>query len=142
MKKEEPTHLFGNLMRKHDYLLHLACQKYGIYRGQHHILRTLMKYPGLTQHELAQKTNIAKASITTSLNRMEKNGFVARKKSQTDGRCNIIFITQKGVEAIQGCEKEIDKIKKALFSELNEEEVESFNHIVVKLIQGLDHIDN
>lgn len=139
-KQEEHIKLFTQLMRKYEYQLHVACHQFGIYRGQHHILRTLMKYPGLTQNELAQKINVAKASLTTSLNRMEKNGFVAREKSKTDGRCNIIYITDKGIEAMNGCEKEIEKIKIALFSKLNQDEIATFNQIISKLMEGLNYL--
>lgn len=137
---EQHIQLFGQLMRRHDYLLHIACQQFGVYRGQHHILRILVKESGLTQNELAQKINVAKASMTTSLRRMEKNQLISRQRCESDGRCNLIYITDKGVEAINNCEKEIDKIKHALFDGLDHEEILALNQIMTKMLKGLEQL--
>ena len=139
--KNDHIKLFGLLMRKHEYLLHKICHKYGIYRGQHHILMALEEAPGLTQNELAAKINVAKASITTSLNRMERNGFVIRKKSTADGRCNLIYITEKGIAASHGCDEEINQLKEALFSKIDQQELSQVNEILSKLLAGLETLE-
>lgn len=139
--KNEHTRLFGQLIRKHDSALSKICNKYGIYKGQQHILKALEETPGLTQNELAKKINVAKASITTSLNRMEKNGFVVRKKCKHDGRCNQIYITEKGIEANHGCSKEINELKKALFSKINDDELNEVNILLSKMIEGLNSLE-
>ena len=136
--KDDHIRLFGKLMRKHDYMLHKICNKYGLYRGQQLILKVLEENPGLTQNELATKINVAKASITTSLNRMERHGFVVRKKSKKDGRCNLIYITEKGKEASHGCNHEIDVLRETLFSKIDKEELTEVNALLSKLIEGLD----
>lgn len=143
MEENQNDHieLFGKLMKQHDYVLHKICHKYGIYRGQHHILRALEKNPGLTQNELATMIGVAKASITTSLTRMEKNGFVYRIKSQEDARCNQIFITDKGKIATNGIDLEINKLKVALFSQINDSDHKHLTDIFGKLIAGLNTLD-
>lgn len=139
--QDEHIRLFGKLMRQHEYMVHKICHKYGIYRGQNHILRALENNPGLTQNELALMINVAKASVTTSLNRMEKNGFVRREKSKEDGRCNQIYITQKGLEASHGCTAEMARLKEALFSKIDDQELSDVNRILTKLIGGLDSLE-
>lgn len=144
MEQEQNEHirLFGMLMRKHEYLLHKICNKYGIYRGQHHILMALEETQGLTQNELSMKINVAKASMTTSLNRMEKHGFVYREKSSQDGRCNRIYITEKGMEASHGCSQEIDTLKASLFSQIDKKELVQLNDFLKKLVDGLDNFED
>lgn len=136
--KKEHEVLFGKLMRKHNYEIHRICNKYGLYKGQHPILKAIEAHPGLTQQELADEINAAKASITTSLNRMEKHGFVYRKRCQEDGRCNRIYITDAGLQASHACEKEISEFKQVLFSKLDDDQLEILNGFLEKLIAGVE----
>lgn len=56
----------------------------------------LMKNDGCLFKDLSQVLMQNKSAITTLVERMEKNGLIIKKKSETDGRASNIFLTDKG----------------------------------------------
>ncbi len=68
----------------------------GITIGQFPILLELWEKDGVTQRELLQKLDIEQATIANTLNRMERDGLILRKKHPTDSRAQQIWLTAKG----------------------------------------------
>ena len=60
---------------------------------QGNILYVLWKSEGIPIVELAQKTGLAKNTLTAMLCRMEENGLICRKISASDRRQSIISLT-------------------------------------------------
>ena len=68
----------------------------GITIGQFPILLELWEQDGVTQRELLQKLDIEQATIANTLNRMERDGLIIRKKHPSDARSQQIWLTAKG----------------------------------------------
>lgn len=58
----------------------------------------LMKNDGCLFKDLSEVLMQNKSAITTLVERMEKNGLIIKKKSETDGRASNIFLTEKGLD--------------------------------------------
>ncbi len=130
--------LFGELLKNYHIILNKELNKYGLYKGQPFILRFLKEHPSITQKELAQKMHVTKSTIGASIRRMEKIGFLKRSQDPEDSRCNRIVITQKGIKALEDCEKDIEKIMEALYSKIPEEEGDLVIDVLKKLLEGLN----
>ena len=66
---------------------------------EHMRLLTLISYnEGCDQQFLVEETLKAKSGITALLDTMSKAGLLARVPSPTDGRTNLIYLTDKGKE--------------------------------------------
>lgn len=133
--------LIGKFMKTHYFILGKVLNKHGLYKGQPYILTCLIQEPRMTQNELAKKLDVTKSTMGTSLKRMEKNGFILREQDQEDSRCNRISITEKGMQALEACEKDVSGIIKAMFSKISEDEEEKINNIFTKLIEGIQSYD-
>ena len=70
-------------------------KQYGIGHAQIITLLFISRNEGLSQLELGTLLNLDKSSVTSQLSLLESNGFILRKKSETDGRILQLFITQK-----------------------------------------------
>ena len=95
-----------------DFLLSQVCRLHyvraqglldaiGIYRGQPPVLYVLHEQEGLTQSELAARLEVAPATVTKMLQRLERAGFVQRQTDSEDQRVSRVYLTDAG-RAIQG----------------------------------------
>ena len=95
-----------------DFLLSQVCRLHyvraqglldaiGIYRGQPPVLYVLHEQEGQTQSELAARLEVAPATVTKMLQRLERAGFVQRQTDSEDQRVSRVYLTDAG-RAIQG----------------------------------------
>lgn len=95
-KEESLGFLFGEISRLHHSRAHSIFSEHGLHRGQHRILFILWHRDGVTQKELAEEINLAPATITDALQRMEKTGFIERRSDAEDQRVSRVYLTDKG----------------------------------------------
>lgn len=74
-----------------DYLT-----RYNISMGQAYILLSLLEQDGSTLTRVCQRANLESSSLTTMVDRLEKNQLVERKPSTEDRRITLLYITDKG----------------------------------------------
>ena len=65
----------------------------GLPPAQAGAMRTVIRFPGLSQRELADKLHIQRATATVMLQKMEKAGYVERRPDQEDQRIFRIYPT-------------------------------------------------
>jgi DNA-binding MarR family transcriptional regulator len=94
-KKSIPyqTLLLSRLMMA-DFLARLG--ETGIAPAQAFVLRELWREEPLSQVEISQRLDIGKATVGQSLKRLERNGYVERRRSSTDARVVVVQLTAKG----------------------------------------------
>ncbi len=69
-------------------------KKYGITGPQLVILRELSEHKEISVGELAQTVSLGQATVTGVLNRLEKRGFITRRRSEKDKRRVFIRATE------------------------------------------------
>ena len=68
----------------------------GLTPPQFDIIATLGNTDGMTATELGEKTLITKGTLTGVVDRLSARGWVERVAHESDGRCQIIRLTQVG----------------------------------------------
>jgi len=68
----------------------------GLTIGQFPILLELWVKDGVTQRDLLDKLALEQATLANTLNRMERDHLIVRKKNPADGRSQQIWLTEKG----------------------------------------------
>ncbi len=68
----------------------------GLTPPQFDIIATLGNTPGMTATELGEKTLITKGTLTGVVDRLAGQGWVERVAHESDGRSQIIRLTQAG----------------------------------------------
>jgi MarR family transcriptional regulator, organic hydroperoxide resistance regulator len=96
MREESLGFLFGEISRLHHSRVHSIFAEHGLHRGQHRILFVLWHGDGVTQKELSEEINLAPATITDALQRMEKAGLIERRADVEDQRISRVYLTDKG----------------------------------------------
>ena len=92
--------LLGQVCRLHYVRAQGLLDAIGIYRGQPPVLYVLHEQEGLTQSELAARLEVAPATVTKMLQRLERAGFVQRQTDSEDQRVSRVYLTDAG-RAIQ-----------------------------------------
>ncbi|MET0337022.1 MAG: MarR family winged helix-turn-helix transcriptional regulator [Caulobacter sp.] len=57
--------------------------------------------PGLSQKTLAREVGFDKATIVAILDNMERQGWTERRRSSTDRRRHLLFVTAAGAKALE-----------------------------------------
>lgn len=109
-----------------------------LYRGQPPILFTLSEKDGRTQKEIAEIMKNQPATITKTIQRMEKSGFLERRSDSKDKRVMRVYLTQKGKDVIPQVKEILDEIETKMFSNLSIEEKIILKRIFIQVYNNLN----
>lgn len=71
-------------------------QAIGLHRGQPPLLYALSNRDGLSNAELAQLLNVTPPTISNMVKRMQKTGFVEKRRDPDDERTTRVYLTEQG----------------------------------------------
>ena len=130
-------HLLANVSRLVGGRMRMRLQEFGLYHAQGMILFHLWREDGVAQNVLAQALNITPPTATNTLQRMERNGWVRRRRDKTDQRIVRVYLTEKAGalhEEVRNTFRELDQELTAVLSE-NER-----NILVASLLKVRHHL--
>lgn len=87
------------------------------------------------QKDLEKRFGIRRSTVTEVLNRMEKNGLIARKTVEYDSRLKKIELTEKGKDICNLFEKRIAEMENGIARALSDEEAATFKTLIEKLLK-------
>ena len=73
----------------------------GVSPQQVGLLVAIKYHPGVTVGELASKENVSTAAMSKRISRLERDGFVARTKSESDRRRTGLTLTEDGQRTLR-----------------------------------------
>ncbi|MET8047896.1 MarR family transcriptional regulator [Streptosporangium sp. NPDC005286] len=123
-----PQGVIGRLHRLAGHLTEQLCvvyRRYGLGEGEFDVLATLRRggapferAPG----ELAAFTMVTTGAMTKRIDRLERDGLVTRRPSESDGRGRVVALTAVGKELIDRAFTEHIRNERRLLDELTPEE--------------------
>ncbi|MDD3924154.1 MAG: MarR family winged helix-turn-helix transcriptional regulator [Erysipelotrichaceae bacterium] len=135
--KTENITLLQQLIKTHNQLMQKRLNMHGVYRGQHFVLFYLNDHPGVSSSELAQQFGISKASLGSTIARMENNGLLIREVDNNDARRHLLYITEIGKEVATKCFEQVKQVQDMLFSQFDQDDQIKANELFRKMINGL-----
>ncbi|WP_400163462.1 MarR family winged helix-turn-helix transcriptional regulator [Brevibacillus sp. TJ4] len=121
------------VLKLHRQNVDLLISKYEVLPGQPPILLRLLKEDGMVQKELAEEIYIKPATLTVTIDRMEKVGFVIRQPDPQDQRISRVFLTEKGRTAALAVREVMRELELKCFEHFSEEEKELFRSMLTKV---------
>lgn len=94
----------------------------------------------LNQAELAECTRRDKVSTMRSIDYLEEQNLIERRKDQADRRCQRMAITEKGKKTIPLLKKAISETNELLFGYLPKEEFELFSKNMDSIMKHLKNL--
>ncbi|MDR0911074.1 MAG: MarR family transcriptional regulator [Methanobrevibacter sp.] len=88
--------------------------KTGLLWDQLIVLSQISRYEGINQKNIAKLSLKNEASITRTINLLEKNGLIKREISKKDRREFLNYLTNKGRKTVEECEKIMNNVQKEI----------------------------
>jgi DNA-binding MarR family transcriptional regulator len=110
--------LLSQICRLMRTRMHTLWDEIGLYRGQPFVLHTLWEQEGITHSELASRMHVSPPTVTNTIKRMEKAGFVERRPDMEDERVSRVYLTDAGRairERVEKVWRELDTTTLARF---------------------------
>lgn len=115
-----------------------AVAEEGLFSGQHKIIMFLKLQGSATIGEIAKETGTKPSTISVSVKRMEKAGFVKRRQSKADGRITEILLTPKGQAVPENIHHKMEAEEKMLTNGLTEDEINILSDLLDKIIENFN----
>jgi DNA-binding MarR family transcriptional regulator len=88
-------HLLGKVCRLVGGRMRMRLEGIGLHHAQGMILFHLWHKDGMAQNVLAQALHITPPTATNTLQRMERDGWIERRRDATDQRIVRVYLTEK-----------------------------------------------
>lgn len=95
----------------------------------------------LTQKVLAQRAAVEQPTMAATLNRMERDGFIARRPDPTDKRSALISLTASAMALVPEVERVVSTINGLALDPLDDEERGQYLMLIRKIIAELEARD-
>lgn len=98
------------------------------------ILAVLYECERSTMKDLALKIHRTKPTVTVLVDKLEKEGFLKRQKSDSDSRVTYIVLTQKGKAFRPVFEKISEELNRMLYANLTPKEAAELDRLLEKMV--------
>ena len=112
-------------------------QEFDLNRSQASVLFSLHQKKSMSQKELAAQLNMTPPSITSTIQKMERSGYISRKPDQSDQRIMRLELTGKGESCIQTVKMIADQMEEMLFRGMSTEEKILFRRLLLQINDNL-----
>ena len=95
-----PLHLLRRAVQRAEEQFQLATGESGLTPSQYFILLTIKNAEGLSQKQIVEMTGVDRSTMTGSIRRLQKKGFIKRRKKPDDHRAYELRLTAEGREIL------------------------------------------
>ena len=83
---------------------------------------------------LCEKTGLDKSTLTGIIDRLERDGYITKKPSETDKRSTLISLTGKEQEFAQKVQKVSNQMNKIFYKGFTNEEILQFDSMLERIL--------
>ena len=113
-------------------------KEFDMNRSQAAILFTLHRRNELSQRELAEELNMTAPSITSSIQKMEREGYITRKPDKWDQRVMRLTLAERGKACIQSVKEVGERMDEIILGGMSLEEQLLFRRLFLQVKENLD----
>lgn len=110
--------------------------EYGIGSGQFSFLLFLYREEGVTQDQIARALHVDKATATRALNKLEKEGYIRRKRDSVDKRRYNIYVTDAGRKMYPVLKDISSRWTKILLKDFSENEKDQLFEMISRVMEN------
>lgn len=109
-------------------------QRFGLTIPEWRVIAILGRFPGLSAVEVANRTMMDKVAVSRAVTKLIKSGRVDREFADADRRRSILNLSEEGRKVHDEVAPLALRIEDDLLHGLSEEEVETLNTIIERLL--------
>jgi len=117
--------------------MRVRMEKIGLHMAQGFALFCLRNCEGAAQSEIALASHLSAASVTSMLQRMERDGWVVRERDPDDRRVLRVYLSDKSRELYDEAEASFQEMERGILRVLRPDEQEKLHELLSKLHAGL-----
>jgi len=102
------------------------------------VLLALWERDGLTQSELTERLNRSPSTITKTVQRLEKAGFVRRGPDESDERISHVYLTDAGRAIRPSVEEVWEKLDRQLFTGFSPQELILLADLLTRICDNIE----
>ncbi|WP_022762010.1 MULTISPECIES: radical SAM mobile pair system MarR family transcriptional regulator [Butyrivibrio] len=106
--------------------------------AQGRILYVLWQEDGVPIKIISEKSGLAITSLTTMLERMEKNGLISRKTDEADKRKTLLFLTDKAKELKEAYDSVSNEMGSIYYRDFTDKEILQFEEYLNRIRVNLE----
>ena len=106
--------------------------------AQGRILYVLWQEDGIPIKIISEKSGLAITSLTTMLERMEKNGLISRKTDEADKRKTLLFLTDKAKELKEAYDSVSNEMGNIYYRDFTDKEILQFEEYLNRIRVNLE----
>lgn len=130
--------LLSKINNKFTQNINKNLEEYNVTRTDMAYLITIQQHGELKQHELAEKFEINTATVTRSLEKLEKKELIIRKEDFKDKRQKNVLLTDKGKDILNNVGKKHILFKERIFKDFSSEEYSILLNLLNKILNELE----
>ena len=118
-----------------------ANQKLGVSGVQGRIIgyvRCESKNRDVFQKDIEEHFELRGSSVTSTLQNLEKMGFIVRESIPTDQRLKRIVLTKKALDIHNQITKNIEQVEKEALSSINKEEEQLLSDLLKRILNNIE----
>ena len=89
------------------------------------------------QRELADLLHVSPAAVANSLKCLERDGYIRREPWQKDARRNRVLLTEKGLQAVEGCRDVFRRVSARMMAGFSPEECDQLMGFQRRMLHNL-----
>ncbi|MGM9680041.1 MAG: MarR family winged helix-turn-helix transcriptional regulator [Eubacteriales bacterium] len=130
------SRMFGHRMRKYG-------DESGVPCGYRSLLMQLAfarqrGEESITQYELAKHTHLTPPTVSVTLQKMERDGYITRVPDETDMRQMRVTLTEKGIAVDRANMQKAQEIEELAFEGISPEESQKLTHLLLQVRANLN----
>lgn len=138
---ESPCHTVAQICRLNRGLMHNLVGAIGLHQGQPYVLKLLWQEDGRTHSDLGAHLHVSAATISNTVKRLEKAGFVERRADPADERVSRVYLTDAGREIQHDVQRLWQAFETQALAGFSEQEVGFFQGFLTRLHDNMLEID-
>lgn len=133
---QEIMFMVNRLSRIFQYEMRKVCEENGVPVGYRNLLFHLAHNNGCSQRTLAERTGLKPSTISITLDKMERDGYVSRERNSMDQRAVRVFLTEKGMQIDRANRAKIDELDARFSATVSAEEKVQLVALLEKVMDG------
>jgi len=128
-----PGYLMARLGEASRRRFHKALEPEGLHPRHFGVMTMLAAHPGMSQHQLHEKTAIDPSSMVAVIDELEARGLAERRPDPADRRARQVFLTEQGEQALERIRGLAAGLQREFFGALTAEERKTLHALLHKL---------
>ncbi len=99
------------------------------------LLHLSLARDALTQAEIAARLGVEEPSVVTLLHRLEKEGWVTRRSSSRDRRCNMVLLGRRAQNVISRINAAAEELRHELLENISEADLRTCVRVLTRIYE-------